>query len=214
VSSLDAVITGVKWISSGTIQVDFESHHSDRWHQIYSGRRLIGVTSQQGERAVSGMIVPSSSPSPLQVVAVDSANRMTDYGRQLPIRPYNQFELSWSAVSMDADCERYAVFVPTEFGGEPDSLLRCVESVGNGNYTTETPVVDQSGDWTYSIQPIDDAAGDDPITEGNYGTASEVTVRAKVYPPDFAYDASGSRFAASSVDGQLTVSVAYGWSSS
>lgn len=213
-ASLDAIITGAVWLSSQALQVSFASHHTDRHHQLYWGRKLVGVTTTTEQRTINGHIVPTSSPSPLQVVAVTADDIGTDFGQQLPERPYNRFELRWQAADLEADCERFAVFVPSSFGGDPDSLHQCIEHHGDGTYLSDVPAVDRSGDWTYAVQPIDNAEGDEPITEGNYGEATEITQRAKVYPPDVVLNADGSRFTATAQDGTLTLQWAYGWSAS
>lgn len=210
-ASLDAVITGSVWLSSQALQVSFASHHDDRHHQLYLGRTLVGVTTTPEQRTINAHVVPTTSPSPLQVVAVTGDDVATDFGETLPARPYNRFVLEWQADGLESDTERFGVFVPTEFSGDPDTLHQCVESHGDGSYESDVPAVDQSGDWTYAIQPIDDAQGDEPITEGNYGDATEITRRAKVYPPDIVLNGDGSRFTAVANEGTLTLSWAYGW---
>jgi hypothetical protein len=213
-ASLDVVITDTVWVGSQSLQVTFVSHHTDRHHQLYAGRKLVGVTSRTDERTITGHVVPTASPCPLQIVAITADLLGTDYGDSLPVRPYNKHQLRWAADGLEADTERFGVFIPTEFAGDPETLHLCVPSTGDGNYAAEVPAVDQSGDWTYAVQPIDDAAGDDPIIEGNYGDATEITVRAKVYPPDLALNADRTRFTATAQDGTLTLRWAYDWSAS
>ena len=213
-ASLDAVITSSVWLASQALQVQFASAHADRFHQLYLGRTLIGVTSTPVQRIVSGHVVPTASPSPLQVVSVTADDLTTDFGEQLPERPYNRFRLEWDAAGLDADTERFGVWVPTAFAASPDKLHLCVESHGDGHYAADVPAVDQSGDWTYAVQPIDDAAGDDPIAEGNYGQATEITVRAKVYPPNLVSNPDRTQFTQTAQNGTLTIEWVYGWSTS
>lgn len=210
-ATLDAIITGAVWLSSQALQVSFASHHTAKQHQLYLGRTLVGVTTSVTDRTINAHIVPTASPSPLQLVAVDPIDVRTNYGRLLPTRPYNKFLVQWTANNMAADTERFAVFVATEPGTEATVLHQCVEYHGNGNYQSETPAVDQSGYWSYSIQPIDDAQGADPITEGNYGEGISTEIRAKVYPPDVQLRADRSRFTTSVQGNVMTLGWEYGW---
>ena len=90
-------ITKAAAIGPGQCRVYFTSTYSSDYHyQLYVGRTLSGVTTSTSQRSIVGQFIPSSHPEHVTILAVDPADRYTDYGSYLPPRPYNQVKLKWT----------------------------------------------------------------------------------------------------------------------
>ncbi len=199
-------ITSMRWGGMHSLGVNFLSVYTDRYVQIYSGRKLVGVTSSLSATRVVGQVDPSRCPPPITLLAVLVADRLTDFGPQLPRRPWNTFRLDWSAVDYPDDSKWFDV-TGSEAAGEPasaDNLLAQVEFVGDADYSFELPPLESGGAWEYTITPRDDA-----LPLGNPGTPDSVSIDARVYPPDVTLRSDGKRFLASVEDGVLTVAFGY-----
>jgi hypothetical protein len=71
----------------GAIEVTWHSTHADRWHQVYVDGRLAGVTARPADRRLV-VTVPTGRSGRhamlrVEVVAVDAADRWTDFSAAL-----------------------------------------------------------------------------------------------------------------------------------
>lgn len=201
-------ITDVAWSGSHAIRVTVETDYADRYLQLYAGRRLIGVSESAGELSVTGQLQPAHCPHALTVLIVEEEDRLTDFGQQLPPRPYNQVDLDWSAASFPDDAKWFEITASTAADGavDPDNILARVEFIGDGDYSFLADPINAPGDWSYRITSRDDAM---PL--GNpCDTPAEDTIALLPYPPDVAMD-DGIRLQAAVADGELTVSFAFDW---
>lgn len=206
---LGTVITAANWLGPHEIQVTFSSSHTGH-HQLYVGRRRAGRTTQKAERTIRAQMLPSVTPAPLQVIAVEDTEVETDYGSSLPDRPYNLHTISWDATGIDADTDRFVVTKATAVDTDPDVFDGAEPYVsGVTAYSYDTPAIEASGNWRFGITPYDTACGDDHDTRGNAGTEALATVVAEVYPPDVALQSDRQRFNVSASGGTLTVSFSY-----
>jgi hypothetical protein len=205
-------VTGVEWEGPHALRVDFESPHATQYHQLYAGRTLIGVAAP-GATVVRGQMTYETTSAPLTVLAVDPGEQSTDHGSKLPERPWNRFQLSWSAASYPADSERFEVYGAAEPATAPDAAdrLGSVPFTGDGAYTFDAPGVPLGGsnEWRYGVTPYDDTKGDDPLSEGNAGTEAVISVQAHCVPRDVGYDSDGKRFTVTETGGTATVTFTY-----
>jgi hypothetical protein len=102
----------------GALEVTWDSTQRDRWHQVYAGGRLAGVTAKPEDRnlvisAPSGREGPSG-PVLIEVVAVDAADRATDFGEELSgfgEGDGSRVRLTWQAGRyLDPDLESFNVY--------------------------------------------------------------------------------------------------------
>lgn len=195
-------ITDARWTSTNAIAVRFEANDDGLLRQLYAGRTLIGVTSHPSDREVVGQLVQSEWPQMLQLVAVDSANRNTNYGDALPERPYNRAGITVSVSSLPDDAARLEVTAGTEPGGavDPENVLGNIILEGDGTYSYLTDPLPGSGEWAFEVTPYD--------SRGNAGTPLEATVDLKSFPPDVELQSDDTRLFAFSISaGVLNVSV-------
>lgn len=192
-------IVGAAWLGPATLRVRFVTTYSDRLYQLYAGRRLVGATAAADERAIVGPLVPSAWPEHLTLVAVEPADRLTDYGPTLPPRPYNRVRLRVAASGWPADSKYLEVTGGTEPGGavDPDNLIDRVLYDTDRTYAIDTDPLAGSGQWSFAV------AGADKL--GNAGSALAVAASVVAYPPDVAMAADGSRLTVSAAGGVLTV---------
>lgn len=201
-------ITKAGWAGPRAVYVEFVSQYTSGWvWQLYAGRKRIGSTLVPADRRVVGQLIVDDAPAPLTVVRVDIANRLTDYGPQLPEMPWHRFLLQWSAASYPADTDRFIITASSAPGEAADAnnVLAEPQFIGDGDYQLVLPPLPQSGAWTYRITPVDNA-----LPDGNTGTPEDVTVTAEVPPADLAMQSDGNRFTAAVSGGVLTVSFGYG----
>jgi hypothetical protein len=81
------VVVGVdeagRWqIDPGFVEVVFQSSASGKYHQVYLDGRLAGVTQAEDERTVT-VAACESAASVIEVVAVDSEDRLQDFSASL-----------------------------------------------------------------------------------------------------------------------------------
>ena len=102
----------------GAIEVTWQSTHGDRWHQVYVGGRLAGVTALPADRRLA-VTVPAGRSGRcemllVEVAAVEAADRWTDFADALPgFDPGAGAEvrLRWQAgLYLDANLEAFDVF--------------------------------------------------------------------------------------------------------
>jgi len=71
----------------GAIEVTWHSTHADRWHQVYVGGRLAGVTAVPADRRLAVTVPVGRSGRCemllVEVVAVEAADRWTDFAGAL-----------------------------------------------------------------------------------------------------------------------------------
>ncbi len=201
-------IVSAAWIGNTALAVTVETALTDRYLQLYAGRRLIGVTSSIGQLTVIGQLQPAHCPHCLTVVLCEEGDQATDFGASLPAVPFNQFQMAWQADSFPADSKWFELTAATAAGGavDTDTIVAKIAYEGDGEYSFIFPPVTEYGDWTYRVTPIDDAEPD-----GNAGTPAEVTLSTIPYPPDVLLNSDGSRLAASVNAGTLTVDFDFDW---
>lgn len=199
-------ITHAAMIGPGLVRVEFASTYSSDYHyQLYCGRSLVGVTQSPAERAVSGGIIPSLYPEHITVLAVDPASRLTDYGSDLPDRPYNRVKLTVDTTGFPADTKLLEVTGSTEPGGAVDTsnILATLPFDAAGVKSVITDPLSGSGTWSFEVAGRDNTAPD-----GNRGDPLELTAEILAYPPDLALQADGYRFSVESDGTDLTISFA------
>lgn len=183
------------WISSEELLMRFTSTYgSTRYYQLYAGRTLVGVTNSRAARSVIGTFKPSLWPQHITLLAVDSADRLTDFGAGLPPRPFNRVKLRASAVSYPADSEFLDVLAGTVPGGAVDANNRIarVPYDVDREYELFSDPLPGSGTWNFEIKGRDDKPPD-----GNLGTALALSQEILAHPPDMPLDAAGNRFGVS-----------------
>lgn len=201
-------IEQIEWSGRNALSVRIDTARTDRFIQMYAGRKLVGVTNTAGLLTVTGQVQPTHCPTPVTIVTVDSDDRYTEYGHLLPRRPWNRWRVAWSASAYPADSRWFAISASpaAEAAVDYDVVLARVEYIGNGSYSFELPAVNECGQWTYGVLPYDNA-----MPNGNRGTPDEMAVEALVYPPDLLPRDDGTRFAAAIADGVLTVDFEFNW---
>lgn len=201
-------ITDVQWVGPLAIAVTVETDYTDRYLQLYAGRRLIGVTDTAGELTVIGQLQPAHCPHALIVVMCEEGEQLDDVGDQLPPRPYNQFDLAWEADSYPDDAKWFEITAATEADGavDPDNVIARVKYIGDGQYAFLLPPINEPGEWAYTLTPRDDAE-----PSGTAGDPADIAEDALPYPPDVAIDDDGVRLTAEIDTGVLTVAFAYDW---
>jgi len=102
----------------GAIEVTWQSSHDDRWHQVYVGGRLAGVTALPADRRLA-VTVPAGRSGRcemllVEVAAVEATDRWTDFSDALTgFGPGAGAEvrLTWQAgLYLDANLEAFDVF--------------------------------------------------------------------------------------------------------
>jgi len=112
-----AACEGIPSAPPGTLEVTWHSGHADRWHQVYVNGRLGGVTAEAADRRlVVGAPVGRAGSAGLalvEVVAVDAADRWTDFAEELDAfaGAGARARLTWQAgPHLDPDLEAFDVF--------------------------------------------------------------------------------------------------------
>ena len=195
---LDAVYT-----SPTAIRVTFETTYDDQLYQLYAGRMLIGSTGDLDERAITGQLVPSFYPQHLTIVAVDPAERFTDYGDDLPKRPYNRVRLRFTTSGSPSDIK----FLDIEAAEEPDGAVVSGNRIGRLLFDTDrqyeflTDPLPGTGNWAFEV-----FARDDKPADGNAGASLALDTDVLAYPPDVELAGDGTRFSVAIEAGELVAS--------
>jgi len=202
------LLAGVHWTSSHGIVVPFVSGYSDRLHQLYAGRSLVGVTPSPTDRQVTGSFAPSHWPQHLQLVAVLPTDRDTDFGEYLPERPYNRVRVRATTDTWPTDAKLVELRAGTAPGGSVDetNVVDRVLFDADREYTLQTPPLAGSGAWALQV-----AGRDTRVADGNTGSGDDMTVDVLAHPPDVAMDGNGNRLAVAVTAGVATVSFSYDW---
>lgn len=200
-------ITSAAWLAPQTLFARFTSIYTNRYHQMYLGRTLIGVSTSFAARSVQGGASPSHYPEELQLVAVTADDRDTDFGLALPPRPYNRVNLGWTTAGW-TDAENIEIEAGDSPGGAVDvaNVLGRVPFDTNRTYEFITDPLEGSGTWNFAIK-----GRDQTHPSGNLGPGLAVSQHIDARPPDVALNADGSRLAAAIAAGVMTVSFAYNW---
>ena len=196
-------ITRAEWLGTTALRVEFSTVDTGQLFQLYAGRKRIGVTSDVSERAVIGQLQPSLYPQHLTLVAVDPADKETDYGDELPKRPYNCVRLTFTISGWPSDAAFVDVVGSTEPGGavDQDNLLVRQPYDTDRVYTATTPALPGSGDWDFEV-----TGRDNRPSGGNEGPALELSANILAHPPDVALNESdGSRLSVSVAGGVATI---------
>jgi len=200
-------ITSLAWLAGQSLLVRFTSTYTDRFHQLYAGRTLVGVSGSVAARNVTGVLAPSHYPEPLQLVAVTAADRLTDFGSTLPPRPYNRVKLGWTTAGW-TDAVSIELAAGDAPGGSVDlaNILAREPFDENRDYEFLTDPLPGSGTWHFAIAGRD---GTEPL--GNRGTELDISAVIDAHPPDVALHGDGTRLTAAVAAGVLTVGFAYDW---
>lgn len=196
-------ITSVGWLSSQAIAVAFSSSYGSRYqYQLYAGRSLIGVTRGTGQRVVIGELEPSDWPQHLTLLAVRPAFSLVDYGRRLPLRPYNKARITFSTASWPDDAKLIELSAGTVPGGAVDAgnILERIFFDHDGEFEIFSPAMPGSGQWNFEV-----AGRDNRQPDGNRGTALAVSADLLAHPPDVVLQPDNTRFSVAVAAGVATV---------
>jgi len=188
------------WTATTSLVVRFASTYSDRCHQLYAGRSLIGSTSSPTSRAIVANLQPSLWPQRLQLISVPQDEYLDDFGDLLPDRPYNRAQVLVTASGWPSDSRFLNVYLSQEAGGDIDygepikSLLYDIDR----EYMFLTDPLPGSGEYGVGV-----AGADDKPPAGNIGDPIESSVTVLAHPPDVVFDGS-SRFSVAVSGGVAT----------
>lgn len=201
-------ITSIEWDGRNALTVEIATAKTDRFVQMYAGKRLAGVSTYPGQNIVTGQVQPTHCPTPITIILVDPVDRNTNFGAKLPRRPWNRWIAYWSATSFPADSKWFTVSMSAAAGEAVDytKVLARVAYIGDGAYRFELPAVNECGQSTTGITSWDDA-----LPNGNEGGNEELAVEALVYPPDVAIDENDQRLACSILGDVVKVAFNYDW---
>lgn len=196
-------IMSIVWVSPTAIRCVFTTTYGTTYlYQLYAGRIRIGSTFDGSERAVVGQLQPSLYPQEITLLAVDPAERLTDYGAELPLRPYNRVRLRFNTVGFASDTKYIDVTGSMEPGGAVDdsNLINRVLYDVDRTYEVITPALSGTGNWDFEI-----FGRDDKPAEGNAGTALAVSADVLAIPPDVVLNSDGTRLSVSVDSGVATI---------
>eukprot|EP00913_Durusdinium_trenchii_P028459 g26687.t1 len=167
---------------------------------IAANRPLIWYSDGPIANPLSTDLTPSTWPQPLQMLAVSAANRTTDYGDTLPLRPYNVVRFKFTASSWPSDSKLIELRAGTTPGGAvvDSNVVGKVLYDTDRDYTIDTPPLAGSGTWNFEVVGIDDRPA-----AGNEGTALAGSKTILAHPPDVQLS-SGSRLSVSAAIGSVT----------
>lgn len=195
-------IVGATWEGPFALRVRFTTTYATMCHQVYVGRTLVGYTESVSSRQVMCNVAPSDWPEHgPQLLAVESANRATDYGALLPPRPYNAVKLKWTTTGWSPDT-RFCEIVASVEPDEPVDLENVIANVlfdDDREFEFITNPLPGTGEWDFEI-----AGRDATLPDGNRGTATSVSASILAHPPDVQFFNDYDRFAAA-IDGSELV---------
>lgn len=196
-------ITSLSWLSPTAIRCTFTTTYGTTYlYQLYAGRIRIGSTFDGAERAIIGQLQPSLYPQEITLLAVAAAERLTDYGPELPLRPYNRVRIRFNTAGFPSDTKFIDITGSTEPGGAVDdsNLIQRILYDVDRTYEVITPALSGTGNWDFEIFGRDDKPAD-----GNAGTALEVTADVLAIPPDVGLGSDGTRLTVTVDGGVATV---------
>lgn len=194
-------ITSVAWISATAMRVRFVSSLTGKLHQLYIGRRRVAVTERESQRELIAQCSASRYPEVIQIVAVDRADKLTDFGESLPPRAYIRGRVTFSTSGWPADSDVIRLFRSDEPGGAVNTATprKTILYAGEKTYTIETDPLQGSGTWNIEVAGYDDKPGG-----GNKGTVATGSVTVVATPPDLV-QVGGERFTVSVSSGTATI---------
>jgi hypothetical protein len=197
-------ITAYAWEGPFALRVQFTTTYGTSYcYQLYAGRSLVGWTESVSDTEILAQVIPSEWPQHITLLAVDPDERSTDYGADLPPRPYNQVKLEWTTVGWPADTRFCEITASTTPGGavDLDNVLENMLFDSNGDFLYITDPLAGSGNWPFEISGRDATKPD-----GNRGTPIAVNADIYAHPPDVEFVDDYNRFTAVSDGVDLTVS--------
>lgn len=195
-------ITAAAWLGPATLRVAYASEWAGLCHQLYAGRRLVGVSASTTARAIAAPFAAGAAPEHLAIAAVAPADRLVDFGPRLPRRPYARVRLAFEASGFPADAKFLDVTAGTAAGGavDPANLIARELYDADGAYEVLTEPMPGSGAWNFEVRGRDGRPPD-----GNLGDPLALSAAVLVYPPDVALRPDGTRLDAAAAAGTLTV---------
>lgn len=198
-------ITSYAWLDAHSLGVWFSSTYTDKLHQLYCGRQLIGETTSTTDRLVIGTMVPTDWPEHITLLAVETSQAGTSFGDLFPDRPYNRARISTTVASWPADAKMIDVTAGTEPSGAVDdtNLIYREFYDTDRTYTMIVPATDTfrgSGTWNLEV-----LGRDNKPEGGNAGTAKALTVDVLSHPPDVTLQTDNTRFSVDISGGTATI---------
>lgn len=198
-------ITSASWASASSIRVDFESTYDNQYlYQLYAGRSLIGATTSTLERRIIAPLSWSLWPQVLAIVAIEPSTAGTNYGANLPERPYNKVIATVTTSSWPSDSRLVAI----AWGDTPDGAVdyanevRTLYDTDRAYVLTSNPI-GPSGEYNFAAYGYDDKPDD-----GNRGSTTTFTADLLTMPPDLVAT-DGVRFTATATSGTATITYDY-----
>jgi hypothetical protein len=197
------------WLSPGALQITFDTIYDDGpIYQLYAGRSLAGSSSRPDARTITAQVLGSHWPQHLTILAVDPLQARTDYGPQLPDRPYNRVKLRWTTTDWEPTAKFADITAGNIPGGSVDDTNLLIRAIfvqdGENEYLTDP--LPGSGTWNFEI-----AGRDETLPDGNRGTPLPLAADINAYPPDVLLNEDGSRLAISTTAGVATIGFGYDW---
>ncbi len=196
------VITDMAWEGPQALRVLFDSTYDDSFqYQLYVNRVLSGVTYSETDRGLIASVIPSVWPQEIQLLAVDPNEALTDYGADLPPRPYNQIKLTITTSGW-TDAKYIQITSGTVAGGAVDTInvLQLVLFDTNRAYDFITDPLSGTGSWNFQVAGIDETE-----PNGNRGTPQTASASIYAHPPDFTIQSNGTRFSLAATGGNLVL---------
>ena len=197
-------ISGMEWLASHSLLVRFRSTYGTTYlYQVYAGRTLLGATHNPASRSIVVNLLPTEYPQAIYLLAVETDQRLTDYGPELPIRPFNRVRLTFTASAWPADAKFIDITAGTVPGGavDDDNLLERLLYDADREYEVTTDPFGPTGTWNFEVVGRDDTEPD-----GNAGTPLALSQAILTHPQDVQLDADGHRFSLSVAAGTATAS--------
>jgi hypothetical protein len=159
------------------------------------------VTDLLSDREISVVCEQQEVPEEITLLAVDPAEQFTDYGEDLPPRPYARVKLSITTTGWATSTRYIEITAGTEPSGAVDTgnVLVLTPFTGNGTYAILTPPFNECGTWN-----LEAAGRDGTIPDGNRGTALALSEDLIVYPGDVVATEFGPRLTATVAGSTLT----------
>lgn len=195
-------ITAMTWDGAQALRVLFETTYGTTYqYQLYVNRILAGYTLSTSDRSIVANVQPGEWPQHITLLAVDPAEVQTDYGADLPPRPYNQAKLTIDTTGW-TDARYIEITAGTEPGGavDADNVLQKVLFDQVREYPYITDPLRGSGIWNFGAGGVDATEPD-----GNRGDVDTASVSINAHPRDVEYQEDGTRFAIAVGGGNLTV---------
>lgn len=175
-------ILNMRWQSATALEVRFASGHTDAYHQLYVGDRLLTETQHPNQRQLVAYYPFHRWQEHWRVVAVTGADVGVDHSAKLPPRPKSTARVAWSTAGWTSDSDLIDIYQATSPGGAVDTNNRAARILyaGAKSYRWDSDPLGPSGNWAFRVQGRDNRP-----SNGNAGTAADATVDVVSIPPDF-----------------------------